>query len=181
LKPIRSSWPGGAGVIDSFPKTAAFPSEELQAMFLDRLKVLVLSVAVVFAFGAGQARADEKDKPTDEKKILGTWTIESFMEGGKKADKELIKDAKVTITADGKIKLTRGEQEEEFTYTLDSTQKPKEINLTNSKDKTASGIYKLEGDKLTVCFARQGGDRPLDFASEKGSAVVLQVLKREKK
>jgi uncharacterized protein (TIGR03067 family) len=155
-------------------------------MFHDRLKLhvaglLALSVVGgVVAFGIRQARADDAAKTTDEKKILGTWTIVSFEEGGKKAAKEKIKDVEVTFTADGKYTVKRGAKEEEFTYTLDPSQKPKEINIKSSKGQIASGIYKLEGKKLTVCYPRRG-DRPTDFTSEEGTSIVLIVLEREKK
>jgi uncharacterized protein (TIGR03067 family) len=145
-------------------------------MLLEALKVLVAGLLALSV--AGVAADDKKDKPTDAKKILGTWTIESFMEGGQKAKKEAIEDIKVTITAE-KITVTQGAKEQEYTYTLDSTQKPRAIDLKNAKGDTVAGIYKLEGDKLTVCFARRG-DRPAQFESEKGTSVVLEVLKREK-
>jgi uncharacterized protein (TIGR03067 family) len=152
-------------------------------MFLDRLKMhaaglLALSVAGVVVAFIGQGRADEAAKTTDEKQILGTWTVVSFEEGGQKAAKETIKEVEVTFAADGKYTVKQGAKEEEFTYTLDPTQKPKEFNGKNRSGKMVSGIYKLEGKKLTVCYARRG-DRPAEFASEKGTSVVLIVLKRD--
>jgi uncharacterized protein (TIGR03067 family) len=147
-------------------------------MFRDRLKVLLaLSVLGMVAFGVRQVRADEAAE-TDEKKILGTWTVVSFAEGGEKADSEKIKDMEVTFTADGRYTVKQGATEQEFTYTLDPAQKPKEFNGKNSKGLMAAGIYKLEGKKLTICFPRGRGDRPTEFASEKGTLVVLIVLER---
>jgi uncharacterized protein (TIGR03067 family) len=172
-------------MIDAMGKTvAAWASEELQVMFHDRLKVLVagllaLSIAGVAAFGLRQARADEAAKATDEKKIAGTWTVVSFEEGGEKAKKETIKGVEVTFTEDGKYTVKQGAKEQDFTHTLDATKKPKEFNGTNSKGHTVAGIYKLEGKKLTVCFARRG-DRPTEFVSDKGTSVVLIVLERPK-
>jgi uncharacterized protein (TIGR03067 family) len=152
-------------------------------MFLDRLKVLAaglfLCVAVAVPF-ALQARADKKEAPKDEKAILGTWTVVYFEEGGQKAPKEVIKQLKVTFSADGKMKTKQGKKEQEFTWKLDPSRKPKEFNATNTKGWTVRGIYALDGDDLTVCWARRG-DRPTEFACKKGAPVVYQVLRREKK
>jgi uncharacterized protein (TIGR03067 family) len=104
----------------------------------------------------------------------------SFEEGGEKAPAEAIKEAKVTFAADGKMTVKQGANEQEFTYELDPAKKPKEFSGTNAQGRTVLGIYKLDGDTLTVCCAR-GGDRPTEFASKEGTTVVLEVLKREKK
>src|SRR5262249_16339103 len=136
-------------------------------------------VGLLILVGARQALAD-KEPQKDEEKILGTWSIVSIEEGGKKGPEEAIKDTTVTFTADGKMIAKRGEQEQEFTFRLDPTQKIKEFNGTNAQGKTINGIYKLDGDMLTVCFDRAGG-RPTEFASPEGTKIVLEVLKREKK
>jgi RNA polymerase sigma factor (sigma-70 family) len=170
---------------------AALTKGVLQAMFLSKLKV-VAAVALAVAVAAGtvlwarQALADKPAAagkgaaPKDEENILGTWVLVSSEEGGQRAPEELIKEARVTFAADGKMTVKQGEKEQEFTYQLDPAKKPKEFNGTNDKGRTVLGIYKLDGDTLTVCFDR-GGDRPTEFASPAGTTVVLEVLKREKK
>jgi uncharacterized protein (TIGR03067 family) len=105
----------------------------------------------------------------------------SFEEGGQKATDEAIKEAMVTFAAGGKMTIKQGAKKQEFTYQLGPAKEPKEFNGTNEKGRTALGIYKLDGDTLTVCFARGGGPRPSEFASKVGTTVVLEVLKRAKK
>ncbi|HZY84580.1 MAG TPA: sigma-70 family RNA polymerase sigma factor, partial [Gemmataceae bacterium] len=171
---------------------AALTKGVLRAMLLNKLKaagvVLLAVTAVVVGIGVC-ARLALADKPAaagkdeaakDEEKILGTWALVSYAEGGEKAPEAKIRGAQVTFTADGKMTVKQGEQEQEFTYKLSPAQKPKEFSGTNAQGRTVLGIYKLDGDTLTVCYDR-GGDRPAEFASNEGTKVVLEVLKRVKK
>ena len=49
------------------------------------------------------------------------------------------------------------------------------------KGKTTLGIYKLEGDEFTVCFAPPDKDRPKEFTTKSGTGVLVHVWKRQKK
>jgi len=42
------------------------------------------------------------------------------------------------------------------------------------------GIYKLEGDVLTICTASPGQPRPEQFKADKGSGRTLQTFQRER-
>ena len=171
---------------------AALAKGVLRSMFLSKVKVVaavVLALSIAVAVTVACARRAVADRPAaagkdeavkDEEKILGTWTLVSSEEGGRKAPEERLKEATVTFAADGKLTAKQGGKEQEFTYQLDPAKKPKEFSGTNDQGRTVLGIYKLEGDTLTVCFDR-GGGRPTEFASREGSLVVLEVLKRDRK
>ena len=80
--------------------------------------------------------------------------------------------------------MTRKDKEiESGTYKLDGTKKPTTIDLTvaTSKDEIRKhyGIYKLDGDKLTIAIAAVGSrSRPDGFEGRPG--VEVTVLKRNK-
>jgi uncharacterized protein (TIGR03067 family) len=119
------------------------------------------------------------------KKLQGSWTVAESEHGGKKVPaKEL---AKLTVeVADNKM-TTRdaGEIKEEASITLiDGKAKPAalDVKITSGSDsgKVVKGIYKLDGDTLTICVAEPGKDRPEAFAAKAGSGHTLMVLKRKK-
>jgi uncharacterized protein (TIGR03067 family) len=144
---------------------------------------VILSVAFAFLFGA-DTPSDEAAKK-DLEKLQGDWVMESSERDGKKLTDAQVKGYSRNIN--GKSYTVTIENEEGFhelagTITLDPTQKPKTIDaqMTNGsmKGQTMFGIYKLEGDAQTVCFAPPGQKRPTDFDSKQGT---LTVWKRDKK
>jgi uncharacterized protein (TIGR03067 family) len=86
----------------------------------------------------------------------------------------------------GRIELKKdGKVAREFSYKLDPTKSPKHIDLIHNEKKleTGLGVYKLEGDKLTLClpaFAKNKG-RPTELVSKVKSGTLLMVFERVKK
>lgn len=104
------------------------------------------------------------EQKTDMQRIQGTWNGTKLEVAGKSAPKEIVEKGKY-VFAGSKLTIFEGDKKVgEFTYTLDSTKMPKTIDITSQeqkdKGKTMNGIYKLDGDTLTLSF---GAERPTDF------------------
>jgi uncharacterized protein (TIGR03067 family) len=68
------------------------------------------------------------------------------------------------------------------TYTVDSKAKPATMDLQVgvTEKEMALAIFKVEGDKLTICRAMPGKPRPTKFEVAEGSTDYLLVLRRVK-
>ena len=115
-------------------------------------------------------RAGEK-----KTEVEGTWTVVSAVFDGKKRDATgsfIFDGDKFTHT----LKKSKARLER---FVLDTSTKPQQIDLFKGDSKTP-GIYKVEGDMLTLCYTDRG-KRPTEFVSTKGSGIALFVFKRENK
>jgi uncharacterized protein (TIGR03067 family) len=63
-------------------------------------------------------------------------------------------------------------------------EKPSAMDITSTdgpnKGKTLLAIYKLEGDKLIVCYDLAGKKRPSDFKTEPKSLLFLATYQKVK-
>ena len=71
------------------------------------------------------------------------------------------------------LKVKGGELNEEIVYQLNVDASPKTLDLTDAKQPgpVTSGIYKLDGDTLVLCFANGEMPRPENFVNEQGAKV----------
>jgi RNA polymerase sigma factor (sigma-70 family) len=185
----------GQAASGAIPATvAALTKGVLRTMLLSKLKIMAAVLLTVTAAAAATvvwARQTQAEKPAvaikeetskDEEKIVGTWAYASVETGGQKVSEEQVKEARMVFTAEGKFSAIRGKGMKGGTYKLDAAKKPKEITTTNEDGKSHFGIYKLDGDALTICMHEEdGAERPTEFATKKGTKLILVVLKREKK
>jgi uncharacterized protein (TIGR03067 family) len=134
----------------------------------------VLSSAFFLLMVAG-ALAHSQDAPSREaiKKeielLRGTWSFTIAAAG----DEVKIQ---FKIYGDESFDINMGGNHINGARTIDPLKKPKHITLTPDGSKQLMlGIYKLEGDTLTLCLAAK---RPTEFKGTPGSAHW--VLQREK-
>ena len=137
--------------------------------------LLALAIAVA---APGTKNPPKKDPPA----LVGEWAGESGVEKGRAL--ALPPGTGWVFTADGKSVLTLGggAGSTEATYKADATKAPAELDLSDGpKGKPLRGIFKVEGDTLTVCLVEGDADRPTAFESAAGSKAILLTLKRVKK
>jgi uncharacterized protein (TIGR03067 family) len=129
------------------------------------------SLACILIAGITTAQ-DAKD---DLKKMAGKWKVVVNETDGKPLPKELIDKFASTLIVEGdKYKVYFGDKlADEGTMKLDAAKNPKEIDATPSKNPAMKGIYKIDGDTMTVCFSKPGGDRPAEFKSKEGTGQIL--------
>jgi uncharacterized protein (TIGR03067 family)/prepilin-type processing-associated H-X9-DG protein len=124
----------------------------------------------------------DADQGADKDQALfqGTWQITAFTEGGEKKNddqnaqiKVIVKGNSISLQFEGKGETKHG------TYKLDSSKKPKQIDIIpeNGGDMKIEGIYEVTADTFKLC-ATMGGPRPTEYKSEAGSNTVLAEMKR---
>jgi uncharacterized protein (TIGR03067 family) len=139
----------------------------------------------LLVLAAGCLIAAKPEGSKDLAKFDGTWVTISIEANGKKIPDEELKKAPGRLTIkDGKWKLKASDIEQSGTFTVDTSKKPKQIDIKPADGpnagQTIKAIYELEGDTMKVCYAAPDQPRPTAFATEEKSGRVLIEYKREK-
>jgi len=151
--------------------------------------MLLLSVGLGWSASGG---SHPEDAATDDARLQGTWeivSIESWGEVGKGG-----MGVRLTF-AGGKIRVTKTPRDVycQITYALNPAKRPRQIDLAikeGSHEMEMEGIYRLSGDRLTLCLAEPTEPnviyddpmgfkylRPKKFSSRVHALLVLQRVK----
>jgi uncharacterized protein (TIGR03067 family) len=120
----------------------------------------------------------------DLERLQGAWAMASYQQAGKSLPDDVVKGCTLTIKGAQWVAKS-GVAEAKVAFTLDASKTPKTIDMavgSGARAYVSPGIYKLEGDTLTICRPLLPRDpkRPKEFTGE-DSAVVMIVWKRVKK
>jgi uncharacterized protein (TIGR03066 family) len=126
----------------------------------------LLPAGFAMLLGIGLVGAEQEKKRDDGiGELVGTWVM---MDGPGGCTVEFAKDGKITWHSVGPWEvLVNG------TYKVDATKNPKEIEISwgTRREPAALGIYKVEGDRLTLLMDRE---RPKTFDAKPQTNLVLQ-------
>jgi uncharacterized protein (TIGR03067 family) len=142
---------------------------------------VLVALAVTVAAPAPKEAPKKKETPG----IVGVWTLDKAEAAGMALPVGALGDLTLTFSEDGTMVARKGGQEtaENGRYSHDPKKSPAEIdfveNRAGAKEMTVHGIYKIDGEMLTICMAPMGA-RPTKFESPAGGQVILFTFKRAK-
>jgi uncharacterized protein (TIGR03067 family) len=139
---------------------------------------------LVLALAVGAPGVKDLPKKAEVPAIVGEWEAIEFVVGGR-----LLTPAELAgvncgfeFTTNGKVKSRFGGETKDGTYTTGPGKDPAELDfLTGKAQAPKQAIYRLDEDRLTVCFVDGKGDRPTKFESPAGTRTLLVTFKRVEK
>jgi uncharacterized protein (TIGR03067 family) len=132
------------------------------------------------------AEEPSKEVKAELELLKGSWVLVSRELDGRKDDEKDVKliYGELDIKGDRFTYKSLGDKvARQGRFKIDPTANPKKLEWTpasgETKDKILA-IYKLEGDRLTIC-AGTPEKRPEAFTTKRGDRQVLVVYERQKK
>lgn len=148
-----------------------------------------ITIVVIVLMAPLWAGADDKKPGADPKALRGKWTVVSSEAGGKKLTKDQLL-WQWTFTDDGKATLAdrKTGKDSRYIYSVDASKEPHAIDIVYQgpepalKDIKQLGVYKIEDNRLTLCFNLPGvKERPKEFATQAGSGFLLRLERTKDK
>jgi uncharacterized protein (TIGR03067 family) len=151
------------------------------------LRMVLASFAFLSLCGADEPKKEKDDLKKELELFQGDWVQSSVEILGKKFPDDFdgieAKPQKITIKNNQWIMKCENLPDVISTFDIDPTKKPKSIDRSEVIGKleiSSSGIYKLEGDTLTICYNVVDKKRASEFKSTTEDGVLI-ILKRQKK
>jgi uncharacterized protein (TIGR03067 family) len=141
------------------------------------VKRITVALAALVACGLSVVAAPQ-GAGGDKAKLQGTWELSKMSFGGK--DFPLPENGKLVLTFKGDKVIAKqpGKPDEDRGYSVDESKKPSVMTVAKTdKEKEMKGIFKVEGDTLTVGMSKPGDPVPAGFD---GKDVMLMTFKKAK-
>jgi uncharacterized protein (TIGR03067 family) len=123
--------------------------------------------------------------PADVSPVVGEWQVERIERGAMRAE-PFPGVMRYVFTPDGRWVEWLAGRRREGTYKASTKGSPAALDLDRPPAGTADsgfgpGIFKVDGDTLTICVRSEPGDRPAAFDASDAAHSILITLKRAKK
>lgn len=128
------------------------------------------------------SRAKNDDDTT---RLLSGWSISEIHVKGRRtpdavvADRKPFLEFKDCVPGMKAILKTGPDSERTVKVRIDPNVPLKQIDFIDELDRVEKGIYKFDGNTLTVCFAAPGDSRPTEFKTTEENRTWLIVLKKK--
>src|SRR4051794_7014332 len=141
-----------------------------------------MEAALLLVFVAG-------DKPTEAavkefEALRGEWGVVAVERDGKKSPPGTPQTTLAAIRITDQVPKRAGDRCDIYTVALDPAASPKRLTgaVTGGeiKGEKLLAVYRLDGDKLTLCCDFGGKDRPTAFQAAAGDGRVVYHLERRK-
>lgn len=129
---------------------------------------------------------DDQDRSRNAEELArhqGTWAVTRFVRDGKESPAELVNSIVRIVDGDHVVWKRDGKSFAGTKVELDPAADPKTIDVLPdggpSFGKRVLGIYKMDGDVLTICMADPEKPRPDGFQAGEGSGRTLMTFRRQ--
>ena len=131
--------------------------------------------------GSHPAVPKRKEKPVPRTSTAGEfegeWKMVSGVMNGRPMDESLLKWVRRTFAGDVSTVQAGPQTMLKVQFTTDASTSPKSIDYLNlagsNKGKTQLGIYRYDGDLLTINVAAAGAPRPASFDAAAGDTLTV--------
>jgi uncharacterized protein (TIGR03067 family) len=137
------------------------------------------TIAILLVLSGISAVAESrKGEPamSDYERIQGRWVLVSGERHGKEFSADVVKGVTLEFSQDT-LSTHNRDRVSTAKFKLHSETAPKGIDM-DMDGSTGRGIYKLDGDTLTILHGEVQDDRPTEFDPRKTPRLTLLQLKR---
>lgn len=129
-------------------------------------------------------RCSAQDEPEFDLSVLeGTWKPLSGMIAGQPLPKATLDGMTLKLDATSYLLETNG-LSDAGKLSFDVSKTPKEIDIVGEEGpnagRTILAIFKIDANRLTICYTIDGAERPKEFAAPKDSQILLLEYERQK-